>query len=242
MKPQPVWMFWGALGVLGLILVAEWLPGGAPPVVKVPAAPSLAKGDADAPERDTAQWADAVNARPLFTIGRQPRHEAGNAHVVSATGLPRLSGILISSAGRRAIFMPDAGKPVTVAEGGTLDDSTVRRILPDRVILSGPKGDVTLTLSFDKLHAFVSGAAPANPVFPTGLFNPNGVAPNLPFPNPVRVPQFGQQQPPFQPPPPPPQPASNDSGDDDGPGDSQAQPAHAPPIAQIHPNLPRERE
>lgn len=243
MKLQPAMLFWGALGALGLILVAEWLPANAPPpVVKAPGPVNLAHAEADAPERETESWADAINARPLFTIGRQPRHESGGTHVVSASGLPRLSGILISARDRRAIFMPDSGKPITVAEGGALDDSTVRRILPDRVVLAGPKGEITLRLSFDKLHAFVGGTpgAPGAPVFPTGLFNPNpganGGGPGMPFPNPVHLP-FGQ---PPQPPAPAPTPPNGEGGDDDGAADANA---NAPPHpAQIHPNLPRDRE
>jgi hypothetical protein len=238
MKPQPEWFFWGGLGALALILVIEWLPAAPLPVVPVPTAPAVAQGaDQDEPGRDTAHWAEVVDNRPLFSIGRHPPHVTGNHLVVSSNGMPRLSGIMIAGNSRRAIFVPEGGKAVTVDEGGQVDGNTVRTVRADSVVLSGPKGDVTLRLSFDKLRAFVNAPTPG--VFPNNGFNPgfNFGAGGAPFINPV---QLGQQPPQ----PPPPQNTTNDEGDA-GTESQQAppQPFHPPGVpVPGRPNFPRDRE
>ena len=235
MKPQPVWVFGGVAGVLVVFLMFEWLWTPALPVVKVPSAPTVAQTDPDAPGRDTEHWAESVVNRPLFTIGRRPPHDKAGHAVVSTNGTPRLSGILIAGPDRHAIFVPEGGKAVTVAEGGSVDGYTVRTVRADSVTLSSPKGDVTLRLSFDKLRAFVNSVSPG-PVFPNNGFNPGfNLGGGAPFVNPVQLPQ--------QPQPPPP------AGDDgDGAQEGAAPPQNPLPFRPgilpggARPNLPRERE
>jgi len=167
----------GSAAVLTLILAVVWLPG-------APAIPEIGQlhvggGKGGRPQlaaRDTANWASAVLARPLFTVGRKPAlpPHSSSKFTFGAT-LPRLSGIIVTPAGKRAIFSPDGGKPITVPEGGTIDDQQVRRITPNSVILSGPKGDVQLFVALDKDHVPsainpVTGGFPRPPVFPVSPF------------------------------------------------------------------------
>jgi hypothetical protein len=170
-----------AAGMLVILLAVEWLPS-SDPVVPLPRSPAHGHGantDAESVARDTADWATAITSRPLFTIGRRPPKLTQHNQTVTATGLPRLSGIMIMPGARRAIFMPETGKPMTLGEGGSLDDYTIRRITPDQVFLTGPKGDMVLHPAYD---ARASGT-----VTPVLGFQSNG------------FPQPGFQQPNFNP-------------------------------------------
>lgn len=210
--------FYGACAALGLLLVIEWLPAGDPAVTAPPLAAHAAhEGDShEIAARDTTLWAETVIRRPLFTIGRRPARTATPSHMVSATGLPRLSGIMITAGGRRAIFMPDGGKPLTLAEGATLDDNTVRLIAPDRVVLSGPKGETILRPTYDS----------------------NRVVP----PPPMLPPSFNYQpQPPaFMPPgftPPGVQPAANGQNQEENADGAQGVPPPAMPYQPPFPGI-----
>jgi hypothetical protein len=207
--------------VLLLLLGIEWLPAG--DVVLPPA--SRPKRATHAPvtleSKETALWARAIIARPLFSTSRRP--PKGKQTVTGTdTTLPRLAGIMITKAGRRAIFMPEGGKSATLAEGATLEDNTIRQIRADYVVLSGPKGDFILRPSYDKqrVGGFVPGGVAGfqppgfqPPGFPQQGFNPG-------FPNGFN-PALNTQ--PFQPPQPAPAPAN------DEPGDTNATPPPPPP-------------
>lgn len=235
---------YGASAVLLLLVVLEWLPGRSAPVVHAPVPTrATAATPAGAEEKDVGEWADTVLERPLFTIGRRPGKSAGKTQLVSSTGLPRLAGIMITPFGRRAIFMPDGGKPLVLAEGAALGEDKINEIKPDRVLVSGPKGDMVLLPAYDH-HPGV----PTPPVFqpPTPPFQPNlptagpppGMVPGQPnfaFPN-------GRPQIPFPPPGTPTPPPSDNSNDDDDSGD-QAQPvAPMPALPAVRPGIPRERQ
>lgn len=216
--------FFGFCGVLMIVLALEFLPGAPLPHVRPPPVPhAVQEGDA-AEIRNTDEWADTVLARPLFAPDRKPPRQHGGPAIVAANGMPRLSGIMITPAGRRAIFMPDGGKPLVLAEGAALQDGTIARIQADRVVLNGPKGELVLRPSYDSKRAIpgLMGGMTA-PVF----------QPNLPvFPNPV----FSNQGvPPGFPQPQPPQPQADDTND----GPSTPQPMVAP---VFRPNMPRGRE
>ena len=186
---------YAAFGVLTLVLVYEWLPA-RQAAVSVPAivhATHTASPEGETAAKDTNTWAAAILHRPLFSATRRPSKAQGRAAQAASTGLPRLSGILITGNYKRAIFMPDGGKPMTLAEGATVDDYTIRHIAADRVVLSGAKGDMVLRPVYDPAHAGgttvnapLFGQAPnGNPIFPQGGFNP-GFTPQLPpgFPQP----------------------------------------------------------
>jgi len=218
-----------------LILIVEWLPGGEPAALPPARVPHLAPADQNAASKDTGDWADAITQRPLFSVGRRPPKAAQGTHTASGSGLPRLSGIMITPSERHAIFMPDSGKPMTLGEGAVLDDSTIRQIRPDRVVLSGPKGEIVLRLTFDKLHS-TSLATPGTPVFPQPGFNPG-------FPNQGFNPAFNAAVPGFQGQPAPPVVSSSQGADDSTDGAPGPAPVPAPPFPGFRgPNIPRGRE
>ena len=182
--------------ILTVALAAEWMPvGDAPPVLVPP--PSLhargAAGEPDSVAKDTESWARTIDARPLFNMNRRPAKTVDGKTVVASTGLPRLSGIMISSAGRRAIFSPEGGKAQTLAEGASLDDYTIRKISADRVVLSGAKGEMVLKPAYDGSRAAGETGQPgfqppafqtpgiAQPIFNPG-FRPPGFQPGQPSP------------------------------------------------------------
>ncbi len=115
------------------------------------------------PPADTAadqlrRWMADSLARPLFVPDRRPVPQAA-AGVDVVGGWPRLSGIIIMSAGRRAIFDgPSGGKPDVVAEGARVGRYLVQSISVGEVVLVGPDGRHSLRPSFD-----LNGSAQANP-------------------------------------------------------------------------------
>jgi hypothetical protein len=227
----------GVAGALAVLLVVEWLPAGDPAVAPLPAARHAARAEVGLEPKQTLAWADTINRRPLFTVSRKPAHTKAGLPVTADTGLPRLAGIMITRAGRRAIFMPEGGKPTTLAEGATLDDYTIRQIRADRVVLSGgPKGDIVLQPSYDtKQHTGGLILPTSTPGFPQPGFNPGF--------NPAFNPQPFQPAP-FMPPPQPqpqPQPPADDNDADSQPATPPA-PTIPPPFNGFRGPLPRGRE
>jgi hypothetical protein len=223
---KPTWWFAGACAMLLLILFAEWLPAAEPYTTPLHvaaehtgphAAQTASDSDADS-DKDSDSWADTITARPLFSIGRRPPKVASN-RPSAAAGLPRLSGIIVTRTSRRAIFMPDGGKPMVLAEGATLDEDTIRQIAADHVVVAGPKGDMILYPSFDRNRAVPAPVLP--PTLPPFRANigPNGF-----------VPAFINGQP---------NPAANQNAqnaDDDDNDDSTPRPG--PPFNQGRPQMP----
>ncbi len=209
MRPDLPRVLWGTLGVLALLLVLEWTwPAGnaaggtvSPARVAVQAhAPALAS-------RDTSAWVSAVLARPLFSVTRRPPRIVSRGVGAVAVGQARLAGIMITRSGRRAIFAPEGGgRQLVLPEGAAVNDSTIRRILPDRVTLAS--GAVLLP-SYDRNR--VNTGTPAfqpftpgfpNPGFANPGFNPvmpGGFPPNPALQNPtVQPPGEETGQPPAQ--------------------------------------------
>ena len=97
-------------------------------------------------------------SRPLMDPTRRPRTivtPAVAASIVSAEGtdLPRLSGVIITPDGRRAIFTPATGKPLVLAEGDHVGHAVIKTISPNQVILTGSEGD-------EVIHPRLSPLAP----------------------------------------------------------------------------------
>ena len=225
-------LLWGVLGALMLLLALEWVwPAGTAADATV--SPARVAVQAHAPAlaaRDTSGWVSAVLARPLFSITRRPPRNVARGPGVLAVGQARLAGIMITRQGRRAIFAPDGGgKQMVLPEGGAVNDSTIRRILPDRVMLAS---GAVLLLSFDRnrtttgtpaFQPFTPGfnnPGLNNPGFANPGFNPvqPGGFPNPAFPNPA-----------FQPPPAP-------------PGEENGQPNPQGPLLLRGNLLPQRRE
>lgn len=181
----------GLCGALALVLLLEWVVPASDGVGQ-PASPlRLLKGapKASLQARAVGDWADVVLARPLFSISRRPpRVEAGGQTAANA-GAARLSGILIGPLGRRAIFAPEGGgKPLVVAEGGEVNDSTIRSITPDAVYLAS---GAVLKPSFDKNRVPTAYTPPFQPVMP-----PNFPTPGFPMQRVMPQPQEGEAAPP----------------------------------------------
>jgi hypothetical protein len=233
MRPSRALYFYSASAALLLVLAFEWLPASDPPRIVAARLPHLAPADQNAASKDTSDWADAILQRPLFTVGRRPPKAGHGIHTLSGTGLPRLAGIMITPSSRRAIFMPDGGKPMTLPEGASLDDDTIKQITPDRVLLSGPKGTTVLMLTYDKQQRGLT--TPGAPLFPQPGFNPG-------FPNAGFNPAFAPAAPGFQGQ--PIAPAQPNPGADDSADSTPApQPVMAPPFPGFRgPNIPRGRD
>jgi hypothetical protein len=112
------------------------------------------------PADDRAARIAALIARPLFSLPQAPRQVVPAARVappsVVEPGPPRLTGTLVGTFGRRAIFAPaDGGRPLVVPEGGQAGPFRVDRIAPGEVEVTGPAGPATLR------PAFTPGSAPA---------------------------------------------------------------------------------
>ncbi len=116
-----------------------------------------ATGQADQAER----WIATALARPLFSPDRRPPPPGGGPGLAE---IPRLSGILVTPAGRSAIFAPaGASKPVVATEGTTLGAYVVKSIGPDEVTVVGPSGPRLLHPAFDPTparHLFAPAMAP----------------------------------------------------------------------------------
>jgi hypothetical protein len=204
---SPAALFLGACAILAGIVAIEWMPAsGRPAAVPAPRpvhAQTVAANTDDS--RDTDDWADTVLERPLFTIGRKPPKPPAPGHQAGGAGLPRLSGIMITPFGRRAIFMPEGSKPMVLAEGAAVGDRTISRIATDKVYLSG---DTVLTPTLDKQRTggpatgtspFVPGEGPG---FPRPPFQPGIAGTVMTTPPDDNTPDAETGQPPRPPRPP----------------------------------------
>lgn len=150
-KLAPAALFATSLGLAAI--VAEEVVGFAPP--QAPAArraqavpPSV--GAESTPDH-TPEWVETILARPLFSPDRRPPAGTTAAAAHAPQGLPRLSGIVVGPFGRSAIFVPDGGKALVVAEGSRVDAWTVQKIDEDAVRISGPGGTRTIEPTFQTL-------------------------------------------------------------------------------------------
>ena len=109
----------------------------------------------------------AILARPLFSPGRRPPSQAAAGPAGAAVALPRMTGVIVTPGGRRAIFAGDNGKSVVVTEGGRIGAYDVRSIEAGRVTLDGPDGQRVVTPGFDpKPPARAAAATPGIPGLP----------------------------------------------------------------------------
>ena len=177
MRPSATRLLVWLCGVLIVGLALEWLVPSAPPPPPAAARLHGVTGIAAVLARDTAVWGGAILARPVFSISRRPPRAVAGSKSETAAGQARLSGIMITREGRRAIFAPDGGgRPMVLAEGATVNGVVINRILPDRVLLVGGH---TLQPTYD--HTRVT--PPAFPQVQPNFQNP--AFPNPNFPNPV---------------------------------------------------------
>jgi len=141
--------------LLALLLFWEWLPAGPlPPPPGLADRPPLAATDDFA--ANAGAWMAQILARPLFRADRRPL--AVLPASVDLT-VPRLTAIVITAAGRSAIFVnPDGGASV-LGVGGHSGVYAVQAITPDAVRLTGPTGTLTLHPQFAAAVPAISGHA-----------------------------------------------------------------------------------
>ena len=128
-------------------------------------APTQPQANRAAPVADPLPAAEAViAARPLFEADRRPPTAAVAADS-GPQGLPRLTGVLVTPAGRSVIFAPaSGGKPVIAMEGTRIGAFQIQSIGNDEVTVLGPSGVRTVRLSFQGGRAVDAGEATAPPV------------------------------------------------------------------------------
>jgi hypothetical protein len=167
-----------AIALAGLIVVELTMPSGVE--TEKASAP-----DAVTPETTEAQqggespsdFATTILARPLFRPDRHP-YPTNDQDTLSAVpvDLPRLTGILLSSDLKRAIFAPEGSdRPIVVAEGESVGDWRVQEIAADSVTMTGPDGTRRLK------PKFAANQAPTTPGAPGA---PDAAAPEPPVPAP----------------------------------------------------------
>jgi len=137
--------------LFGALLFEELSDAADPPAVLPAEARTGASLPAPAAQRPRAEeLVRASLAHPLFSATRRPPDQptAGRG---SDPGLPnvRLTGIVIEPDRRLAIFAVPGGKPLTRAEGETINEWRLESIGPNQVSLSGPTGITTLAPKTD---------------------------------------------------------------------------------------------
>ena len=129
------------------------------PVVSQHRGPAATAPQATPPDH-TNEWVTTILTRPLFNPGRRPPAEASVVTGNQLAALPRLSGVLVGPFGRNAIFAPEDGKPIIVAEGARVAAWTVLAIEANGVEIVGPDGRRTVHPTFGNLPAVLDLAAP----------------------------------------------------------------------------------
>ena len=99
------------------------------------------------PKRRALDDSNVILRRPLFSVHRRPAAEAARIAGPGSSAPPRLSGIVITPAIRRAIFDGD-GKVLAGNVGDHIGPYTILAIYPRRVTLTGPTGVLSVSLSF----------------------------------------------------------------------------------------------
>ena len=151
------------LAVLGLL-------GGGEPEGR-PRAPGVAVvARAETPAVPRGELAGRVLARPLFVPGRRVLEAvAAVAAVAQPAKLPRLAGIVMAGALRRAVFaLPGEEWPVSVGQGDLVGLFRVCAIGADWVELAGPFGRQVVRPGRDAAlrERFAANAAPVALVDP----------------------------------------------------------------------------
>ena len=147
--------------------------------VRVPAPALPVARQPPAPLRDhQPEWVMAMLARPLFNLSRRPANRARTE--AASEDLPRLTGLVISPSGSRAIFVPPSGPAVVARAGDRIGKYVVKSITERDVTLAGPGGDRVIRPTFAKqepVSAPAPSARPRGPVIP-------GLTPGVPVERP----------------------------------------------------------
>jgi hypothetical protein len=149
-----------AAGLSGLILLELTGPSGiSPDAVPTPASAQPNGGITRDPAGGVTQIVADILARPLFRGDRRPAPADTRGTVSSQSDdIPRLTGILMSSDGPRAIFQPSGkDRALVVVVGETVGSWQVQEIAAHAVTLTGPGGTRRLE------PKFAAGESPPSP-------------------------------------------------------------------------------
>lgn len=117
-------------------------------------------------QNDSRQRVERLFARPLFDQNRRPPADVPVSAAV-APRLPRLAGVVVSSAGSFAIFAnSEGGKPIVVREGDQVGVTIIETVSAGQVTLRGPAGTVVLHTTFEERILQASRPNLANPQRP----------------------------------------------------------------------------
>ena len=151
------------LAALVGIIAMEVRAGGIRPLLTPIAAThpgglARAPGAGGAADALSAQEVATMLARPLFTPDRRPAEAGGDA----TTGLARLTGVVVTAAGKTAIFAGSVdGRPLVVPEGARIGQYVVASIEADAVTIIGPDGRRVLHPTFDPNQPAVQSSVPS---------------------------------------------------------------------------------
>lgn len=139
------------VGIIGLEL-REGAPDEAPVPVQLVRQQQLslsAPAFHDRPKNQNDPYVTTILARPLFSPIRHPPAPAPVPEQ-AAPGLARLSGVIVSPAGKSAIFAgPQNDKSIVAGEGTHVGEYFVRSITAGAVTVIGPSGELVLHPAFD---------------------------------------------------------------------------------------------
>jgi len=135
------------------------------PTGQLPEEPPV-PGLGSVPSDQVARYVAIILARPLFSPSRRPEDVA----TTKATDLARLTGVVMSPAGKSAIFAGSKGaKPLVVREGGRIGEYVVSSIDVGAVTVTSPGGTRVLHLAFDSSPPPPKPIVAAKPGIPTAL-------------------------------------------------------------------------
>ncbi len=150
-----------AASILLCVAIYTEISAGPHDTAPYPAAARIALGTREHPA-DTvgasdrrAEWLNAIMARPLFSPTRRPVE-------TTVSGLPRLTGIVVTGSERVAIFAAPANEHPIVAHSGTrVGAYEVQTIADDGVTVVGPGGTVLIRPIFDVARPSPGPGTPA---------------------------------------------------------------------------------
>jgi hypothetical protein len=180
-----------AVALAGLIVIELTISSGDD--AEMTAAPDVVTPDGAAAQQggeSPSDFATAILARPLFRPDRHPfPTNDQDALATVPVDLPRLTGILLSSDVKRAIFAPEGSdQSIVVSEGENVGDWRVQEIAADSVTMTGPDGTRRLR---PKFNANQVPPTPSGADAPTAAPEPATPAPSGPLP---QLPKRGMAQ------------------------------------------------
>ncbi|MDR3529054.1 MAG: hypothetical protein P4L90_00655 [Rhodopila sp.] len=154
------------LALSGAIAVEIMAGQSAPDRMSSPTAPIRAKQQPGPiePANQIDGLLGEILARPVFSPDRRPVASSARG----ASGLSRLTGIVVTGSQKIAIFAaPSGGRSIAAEEGAHVGAYEVREITSAGVTVSGPDGTAVITPIFDP-----AAPPPAKPTLPARTEKP----------------------------------------------------------------------